>query len=149
MYVRDWIYDNFPELIGQVGIYTSIISTDIKQDQLNKKIILSTTKSAGAAMDIKALVETVNLAEPFKSKVTAQQTFGRTRGNNTVYKDIVDTGFYYTKKFYEFKRPVFKKYATDCIEINLSSEELNSRYNRILQDRESHPFPMEFDDDRN
>ena len=33
-----------------------------KPAELEKKIILSTTKSAGAAMDIKGLVETVNLA---------------------------------------------------------------------------------------
>ena len=108
LYVRDWIYANFPELVGQVGIYTSIIPAQHKKDQLDRKIILSTTKSAGAAMDIKGLAEVVNLAEPFKSRVLAQQTLGRTRSDNTLYKDIVDTGFYYTKKFYEHKKPVFK-----------------------------------------
>lgn len=149
LYVRDWIYENFPELINHVGIYTSIIPPERKQEQLDKKIILSTTKSAGAAMDIKDLVETVNLAEPFKSRVLAQQTFGRTRSDDTLYKDIVDTGFFYTKKFYEFKKPVFKKYATDCVEINIGNEELTKRSDNILKEREELILPMEFFDPYN
>lgn len=146
LYVRDLIYESFPELIGQVGIYTSIIPPDKKPMELEKKIILSTTKSAGAAMDIKGLAETVNLAEPFKSRVLAQQTLGRTRSEDTLYKDIVDTGFFYTKKFYEFKKPVFKKYATDCVEVILKNDELQSRSEKIMSDRENLIQPMEFFD---
>ena len=146
LYVRDWIYANFPELIGQVGIYTSIIPSHLKPAQLERKIILSTTKSAGAAMDIKGLSEVVNLAEPFKSRVLAQQTLGRTRSDNTLYKDIVDTGFYYTKKFYEHKKPIFKKYATDCVEINMGNDELNKRFNDITDKRSTLIQPMIFED---
>ena len=146
LYVRELIYKNFPELIGQVGIYTSITPIEKKALELEKKIILSTTKSAGVAMDIKNLVETVNLAEPFKSRVLAQQTLGRTRAENTLYKDIVDTGFYYTKKFYEFKKPVFDKYATKCVEVNLDKDELNTRYQDILSERENLIQMMDFFD---
>ena len=146
--VRDWIYENYPELIGQVGIFTSITPPEIKADQLNKKIILSTTKSAGAAMDIKGLVETVNLAEPFKSRVLAQQTFGRTRADNTVYKDIVDISFPQTRKFYAFKKPVFTKYATQCNEVLLRDEELDRRYEAIIKEREGCYCPIKFFDDR-
>ena len=147
LYVRDWIYKNFPELIGQVGIYTSIIPPDKKKQELDKKIILSTTKSAGAAMDIKGLVETVNLAEPFKSKLIAQQTLGRTRDDNTMYKDIVDNGFYYTKKFYDFKKPVFKKYASSCVEVNLRQEELEAKYTESVRKHDGLIYPMTFLDD--
>ena len=136
LYVRDWIYENFPELVGQIGVYTSITPSDKKKDELEKKIILSTTKSAGAAMDIKGLAETVNLAEPFKSRVLAQQTFGRTRNENTLYKDIVDIGFYYTKKFYEHKKPVFSKYATECVEINMKKDDIETRCKKIKESRE-------------
>lgn len=146
LYVRDWIYEHFPELINQVGIYTSIIPAERKHLELEKKIILSTTKSAGAAMDIKGLAETVNLAEPFKSKVLAQQTFGRTRDHDTLYKDIVDTGFFYTKKFYEFKKPVFKKYATECVEINMNNDQINSKSQTILDERSKYEQPMDFFD---
>lgn len=146
LYIRDWIYMNFPELINQVGIYTSITPPEQKPLELEKKIILTTTKSAGAALDIKGLAETVNLAEPFKSRVLAQQTFGRTRGDNTLYKDIVDTGFFYTKKFYEFKKPVFKKYATDCVEINMRTDDIDQRANAIMDERTKLIQPMEFSD---
>lgn len=133
LYVKQLIYEMYPCLIGSVGIYTSLTPPEKKPLELEKKIILSTTKSAGAAMDIKGLVETINLAEPFKSNVLAQQTLGRTRDNNTLYKDIVDTGFYYTKKFYESKKPVFQKYASQCIEINLSDKELKERAEKIKE----------------
>lgn len=144
LYVREWIYSAFPELIGQIGIYTSITPIDKKAQELEKKIILSTTKSAGAAMDIKGLVETVNLAEPFKSKVLAQQTLGRTRDADTVYKDIVDTGFFYTKKFYEHKKPIFKKYAKECVEVNINNTELDSRFKDIIDNRSKMIQPMDF-----
>ena len=146
LYVRDWIYDNFPELVGQVGIYTSITPTERKFNELEKKIILTTTKSAGAALDVKGLVETVNLAEPFKSRVLAQQTFGRTRDADTLYKDIVDTGFYYTKKFYEFKKPVFNKYATSCVEVNMTKDQIDNKVKSIKATRKGLIQPIEFFD---
>ena len=146
LYIKNWLYDNFPELINQVGIYTSIIPTEKKQRELEKKIILSTTKSAGAAMDIKGLVETVNLAEPFKSRVLAQQTFGRTRDRDTLYKDIVDNGFYYTKRFYEFKKPVFSKYATECVEINMTQDQINNKVEAIKKEREMLIQPIIFEE---
>ena len=142
--VKDWIYKNYPELIGQVGVFTSITKSEDKKSQLDKMIILSTTKSAGAAVDIPDLVETVVLAEPFKSKVLAQQTFGRTRAANTTYKDIVDTGFFFTKRFYEQKKPVFMKYATECKEVTLRNDELNSRSSSIQEFHDSKVQPMRF-----
>ena len=144
LYVKELIYQDFPELIGQVGVYTSITPPEKKAGELEKKIILSTTKSAGVAMDIKNLVETVNLAEPFKSRVLAQQTLGRTRDENTLYKDIVDTGFFYTKKFYEFKKPVFDKYATKCVEVVMDNDEVNKRSEEIIEQRTHLEHIMDF-----
>ena len=148
LWVRDWIYENYPELIRQVGIYTSIVPKEYKAEQLERKIILSTTKSAGAAMDIKGLVETVNLAEPFKSRVLAQQTLGRTRDSNTIYKDVVDIAFPQMRRFYAYKKPVFSKYAVDCSEIVIRDEELDRRYKDILEMRKDSICPIVFEDDR-
>lgn len=144
--IRDWIYENYPELRGEVGIYTTLIPNEFKREQLDKTIILSTTKSAGAAVDIPGLVETVVLAEPFKSKVLAQQSFGRTRASNTTYKDLVDTGFYFTKKFYDQKRPVFQKYATECKEVVIRDEELRKRSDDIIDRRSRLSQPAVFFD---
>ena len=52
--------------------------------ELDKRIILSTVKSCGAAVDIKGLKLTILLAEPFKSEVQTIQTFGRTRDKDTM-----------------------------------------------------------------
>jgi superfamily II DNA or RNA helicase len=113
-YVYDWIMENCPDFYGRVGIFTSVSDKSTKQEQLEKDVILSTTKSCGAAMDIKGLKETIVLAEPFKSEVIARQTLGRTRDKNTSYRELVDTGFYQTRKYYYAKEPIFEKYATSC-----------------------------------
>lgn len=144
LHVKKMIYEDFPELINLVGVYTSITPPEEKQKELDKKIILSTTKSAGAAMDISNLVETVPLAEPFKSKVLAQQTLGRTRSNDTIYKDIVDMSFLQTKKFYEFKKPVFKKYATECVEVNMMPDDLDKKSREIMEKHDKLIQPIEF-----
>ena len=155
--IKDWIYDNFPELIGSVGVFTMLTPKDKKREQLDKFIILSTTKSAGAAVDIKGLTDTIVLAEPFKSKVLARQTLGRTRDDNTNYKDIVDTGFFFTKRFYEQKKPIFNKYAADCKEVVLRNnqldeiaKELQSKHDRLIipierwEDNKEITSPIEF-----
>ena len=99
-------------------------------------------------MDIKGLVETVNLAEPFKSRVLAQQTLGRTRDSNTIYKDVVDIAFPQMRRFYAYKKPVFSKYAVDCSEIVIRDEELDRRYKDILETRKDSICPIVFEDDR-
>lgn len=129
--VYAWIYNNFPFLINDVGIYNSSVDVN-KNLQLEKKIILSTTKSCGAAMDIKGLKMTVVLAEPFKSEVLARQSLGRTRDDDTVYIEVVDNGFAHIKKYYYYKKPIFDKYATKCTEVTLSDDELDIKSTSIM-----------------
>ena len=124
--VRDYIVSEFPFLEPYIGIYTSVV-TENKELQLKYKIILSTTKSAGTASDISDLRVVINLAEPFKSEVLAQQTLGRCRADNTTYIDVVDTGFYFTKNYYKAKKGIFSKYAKSCKDVVMSDDELDSR----------------------
>lgn len=126
-----YLCDIYPQYKNDIGIYTSITPEEIKEDQLNKRIILSTTKSCGAAMDIYGLKVTVVLAEPFKSEVLTRQTLGRTRANNTFYIDCVDDGFFYTKSYFNAKKQVFNKYATKCTNIIMSNNEIDNRINQI------------------
>jgi hypothetical protein len=133
--VYKWLNINYPELYNNIGIYTTLISSEFKEEQKEKKIILSTTKSCGAAMDIKDLKMTVNLAEPFKSEILARQSLGRTRNKDTFYIDIVDMSFAQCRKYYYYKKPIFEKYALSCSEINISDVELDMRTNKIVQDR--------------
>lgn len=108
--VKQRILFNYPELVNDVGIYSSI--NENKQIDKMKKYILTTTKSAGAGEDIPGLKYSVVLAEPFKSEVLARQTLGRTRDPNTTYIELVDVGFRQLVSYFNFKRPIFAKYAS-------------------------------------
>lgn len=129
--VYNYIISQFPFLNGHVGIYTSAIEKDAREANLYNKIILSTTKSSGTASDIKDLRCVINLAEPFKSEVLSKQTLGRCRENDTLYIDVVDTGFFFTKKYYEAKKPIFSVYAKSCKDIYMNDDELENRFNAI------------------
>lgn len=149
--VYEWICNNYPELIGDVGVFTSLMDTRAaKLKEREKKIILSTTKSAGLGEDIKGLKMTVVLAEPFKSEVLARQSLGRTRDKDTMYVELVDMGFKYIKNFYLSKLPVFNKYASSTEHLFIDSYELNARYNRLKEDRDEYIglSPISFYDKR-
>ena len=131
----DEVYENliiqFPFLVNSIGVYTSQTKIN-KDEQLKKKIILSTTKSAGTASDIADLVCTTNLAEPFRSPVLTKQTLGRTRADNTIFIDIVDEGVYYCKNYYKAKKPIYSVYAKSCHDIYMDDYELDDRCKKIL-----------------
>lgn len=124
----------YPWLSNDIGIFSSLIDTKHKNNELQKNIILTTTKSAGAAIDIKNLKCTLVLAEPFKSEVLARQTLGRTRNDNTYYIEVVDKGFMYCNKFFLSKKRVFEKYALDSKYVEISDLDLNQTYNKIMND---------------
>ena len=129
--IYNWMIQAFPFLDGNIGIYNSSIPKEEKDFQLEKKFILTTTKSCGAAMDIKGLKATVLLAEPFKSEVLARQTLGRTRDENTSYIELVDTGFGAIRNYYYKKLKVFNKYATKCSNILLNDRLIDDKYTEL------------------
>ena len=143
-YVYDWIMENCPDFIGRVGIFTSMTDKSIKNEQLSKDIILSTTKSCGAAMDIKGLQETIVLAEPFKSEVLARQTLGRTRDNNTVYRELVDNGFRHTRKYYHHKSGIFEKYASRCSTEKYDDNTISQLVDQINTNMSNFSHPMRY-----
>lgn len=128
---HQWLNFYYPGV--SIGLFSSLVPKLEKKNQLNNKIILTTTKSAGAALDIDGLEMTIILNEPFKSKVLAQQTLGRTRGQNTLYVDIIDIGFRSICYYYNAKKPVFRKYATECDETEFDDGVLENEYNLKLE----------------
>ena len=147
--VYHWICTNYPEFLGDVGIFTSLLSQEDKMKEKNKKLLLSTTKSAGLGEHIEGLKMTIVLAEPFKSEIIARQTLGRTRDNNTMYIELVDLGFKYIKKFYFDKLPIFNKYALDVSDMTIEQYELQKRAQNIIQERDDwRPCPIQFSDKR-
>jgi rRNA pseudouridine-1189 N-methylase Emg1 (Nep1/Mra1 family) len=144
-----WICKNYPEFIGDIGIFTSLLPKDQKLKEKNKKILLSTTKSAGLGEHIQGLKMTIVLAEPFKSEIIARQTLGRTRDPKTVYIELVDMGFRYIQKFYFYKLPTFKKYASDVSDTVIDSYELQRRATNIRKERTKlQESPISMEDDR-
>ena len=135
MITYKYLMMRYPELSGNIGIFTTLVSKEEKELNKDKKIILSTTKSAGASMDIDNLKMTVVINEPFKSHVLARQTLGRTRADNTFYIDCVDLGFNQLRRYYNYKRPVFDEYALSCSEIFIRQPDLEYRYNDIVSKR--------------
>jgi hypothetical protein len=133
--VYNWMCFTFPELSNEIGIYTSITPKAIKRQQLDKMIILSTTKSCGAAVDIAGLKCTVVLAEPFKSEILARQTLGRTRARETMYIEVVDRGFPSITSYYRDKKKVFAMYATGMKALRLNDYDLDCSYQKILDRR--------------
>ena len=129
----NWLVSIFPWTRGNVGIFTSMVSDADKEFALSRQIILTTTKSAGAAIDIKGLKCTIVLAEPFKSEVLARQTLGRTRDDDTYYIEIVDRSFSYCNKFYLDKRRIFNIYALDSRLVDISDQNLIDLYNKLVK----------------
>lgn len=130
--MRTYIISEFPFLANSIGVYNSEITDKvIRRDMLKKKFILSTTKSCGAASDIADLAVTIVLAEPFHSKVIAQQTLGRCRKDNTMYIDCVDLSCFRTKQYYSDKKKIFSHYAKSCREVVMTDDILDNQYQQI------------------
>lgn len=130
-----WIGNNYPEFIGDIGIFTSLLPKQQKMKEKNKKLLLTTTKSAGLGEHIEGLKMTIVVAEPFKSEIISRQTLGRTRDPNTLYIELVDMGFKYIRKFYYHKLPIFNKYASNVSDTTIDQYELDKRYQNIINDR--------------
>lgn len=135
--VYKWINVNYPELMNDVGIFTSLVEKEEKlANKESKRILLSTSKSAGVGQHIEGLKMTMVIAEPYKSKVLAQQSLGRTRDDDSMYIEFLDMGFKYTMKYYYDKLPTFKKYAKDVSDMVVDKYELRKRAENIENARD-------------
>jgi hypothetical protein len=139
--VYNWIATNYREYLGDIGVFSSANTKEQKMMDRNKKILLSTTKSAGIGEDIKGLKMTILLAEPFKSEILARQSLGRTRDRDTFYVEFVDLGFKQTRGFYYSKLPVFNKYALSTSDTTIDRYELDKRARNIIRKRQSLAMP--------
>lgn len=84
----------YPEI--DVGIFTTLTPEKDRMKQLDKKLILSTEKSLGKAVDVKHLRFLI-MTVPTSSKIVADQTTGRLRkirdDIKSFYFDLTDVGF--------------------------------------------------------
>ena len=141
-FVKDWITENYPELRTKVGVFTSITPPEEKREQLDKKIILSTTKSCGAAIDIYGLKVGIILDEPFKSEILAVQAMGRLRAEDIRFIECVDRGFRPCFAYYQHKREAIEKHARSMHEVRMNSYELRETVGRMLEERSKRKNPF-------
>ena len=148
--VYRWIGENYPQLIGDIGIYTSIMNKEDKLKEKEKRLLLSTTKSAGLGEHIDGLKMTVVVAEPFRSEVLCKQTLGRTRDKDTQYIELVDLGFKQLRSYYYSKLPTLNKYALSVSDDVIDQYELEQRAAK-LEDKQNEKIkksPIYFRDER-
>lgn len=132
--IYDWMIKYYPETINDIGIFSSL-SGENKRENLDKKFILTTIKSAGAAVDIKGLSMVIIAASPFKSEVIMQQVLGRTRDDNTICIELLDAPFNQIIRWYYHKKNVIEKYALDVSSSKFSNSELDYTAINILEQR--------------
>jgi hypothetical protein len=144
-----WICNNYPEFISNIGIFTSVATKEEKAIAKEKKLILTTTKSAGAGEHIEHLKMSMVIAEPFKSQVLARQTLGRTRDNDTMYVEFVDLGFKKLTRYYYAKLNTFNTYAKDVSDVTIDRYEMQKRSENIINKRTHYQqSPISFIDNR-
>lgn len=136
VFFYNWLRYNYSEYANDIGIYTSI--NPEKEKAIEKTIILTTSLSAGACLDIDNLTVCVNMAEPIKSPPQNQQRFGRTRNYNSFFIDVVDTSVKTVYNYYKSSLPMYDKYALDTREIVFNNTQLkntafNAMYKRLVK----------------
>jgi superfamily II DNA or RNA helicase len=147
--VYKWIVDNYPQVSGEIGIFTSLLPKEEKiKERDTKKLLLTTTKSAGLGEDIKGLKLAVILAEPFKSEVLTRQALGRLRDNDTMFIELVDMGFRQILKYYYYKLPVLNKYALSVSDSVIDNYELRVRSEKLREKQSAKKIPFHFIDKR-
>lgn len=133
VYFYRWMIYNYPELQPEIGIFTSI--NDNKAEAKDKQYILTTSKSAGAAVDISDLMVCVNLAEPTKSPPQNKQRFGRTRKYNSFYIDVVDMSLKVIANYYKQSYPMFEKYSLDIKDVVFTDTQLENTAFKCMHKR--------------
>lgn len=134
--VYQFICQNYPQIAHDVGIFTSLVDREQKLKEREKKLLLTTTKSAGVGEDIKGLKLAVVLAEPFKSEVLTRQALGRLRNNNTMFVELVDMGFRYIMKYYYSKLPTLNRYALSVTDTVIDNYELRMRSEKLQEQQQ-------------
>ena len=110
--LKDELEKLYPDLKGEIGIFTSDIETKKKDLQLKKRLIISTFKSFGTGIDLNGQLRAVIMTEAYSSSVILHQCAGRLRqldDGEVYYFELVDSGFApRVKQFKKIKNDLLK-----------------------------------------
>lgn len=107
--LKDDLEIQYPEI--SIGTFIGEVSKNKREEELNKKIILTNNKIFGKAIDVKDLEILINYV-PIGSIVVTEQILGRLRHNEgmvSILIDITDTGFIECIKQSKIRRRFYKK----------------------------------------
>ena len=114
------IKENYKEFT--VGKYSGLIENKQKRnEELNNRIIVSTLKSFGKALDIPKLRYLICLTT-FSSQVITKQLLGRLRNNfnsSSIYFDICDVSIRNCLSHRKYRRAILDDKAKNIITIDL------------------------------
>ena len=133
--LKEWIEENFPEFRGQIGTFNGDTSEQERQSAKNQRLVITNRQCGGTCLDIPDLGLCFPLLVPAKSKVTAQQLFGRVGREGTVlpkflFIELVDEGFKKLKEYHANKMPVYMKYATSVKKVIYRDFDIDQGFNK-------------------
>ena len=131
--MKQWIESWFPEFIGKIGTFHGTTKVADREIAKQHKIVITNRQCGGTCLDIANLGLCFPVLAPAKSKIIAQQLFGRVGREGAildtfVYLDVIDEGFKKIKEFYSFRLPVFMKYATSCSRVLMKDNDIDKKY---------------------
>lgn len=92
--LKNTLEQEYPDI--EIGNFSGLIKDiNIKDDQLNKRLILTTDKSFDKAINVMDLAVLINTV-PMSSSIKTEQMLGRIRyvkGKKSMYFDLTDEGF--------------------------------------------------------
>ena len=138
--IKEWIEEYFPEFIGQIGVFNGESKEEERAEAKKKRIVITNRQCGGTCLDIPELGICFPLLVPAKSKVTAQQLFGRVGREGTVlprflFIELVDEGFKKLKEYLANKMPVYMKYATSVKKVIYRDYDMNMAYKKHMEAR--------------
>lgn len=116
--VKDDLIYLYPDI--DIGMFIGEFKGEKREEQKNRKFILTDDKMFDKAIDIPDLEIMINFVD-FGSLVKTEQTLGRLRyheGFSSIYIDVVDYGFDECIRHSKIRKRFYKKHAKNIIEIN-------------------------------
>lgn len=117
--LRDLIKEKFPD--KKIGVYNSKVKKEVKEDQLNSDIIITTAASLGTGTDEKNL-RVVIMCEAYSSSVLSIQLLGRLRpieGVDCFFVELVDEGFNMIIEMQKKRERIFKYRCSKILNLRI------------------------------
>lgn len=120
--IKEFIEENFEKYKNDIGIVDSDIKPEDQENEIEKKIIITTYRSFGTGLDLSKLMVII-MIEPYSSEIVARQLIGRLRNKKgSIFIEILDQGIEKRLKQSESVRDVISECNKKVIVRELKNE---------------------------